>query len=239
MGSLIKKSLSVRKKELLLVPGATVMGFMVGHIVLWAVMLIMGEAEAETSFEMGTLIGIMVMAVSALMSSLRYIGEFNYALSMSQSRKRIITVNLVFSVLKSICAVGLLALLNMWERFVCENVWSVPCESNMSGIFKPEFILLMIFAMIAFENLAGAIFTRIGTKFLWIAIIVSGWLPAIMLNAMHAIKEINFSGIPVLGSICSLVTGLNHIGLIAAGAMILVLIALLPYVILRKERVKI
>lgn len=239
MGSLIKKSLSVRKKELLIVPGATVMGFLVGHIVLWAVMLIIGEAEAETSYEMGTLIGIMVMGVSTLMASLRYIGEFNYALSMSQSRKRIITVNLFFSVIKSICAVGLLAILNLWEQFVCKNVWSVPCESNMSIVFKPEFILLMIIAMTAFENLAGAIFTRVGTKYLWIVMLIIAWLPSITLNIIHRIKKVDISDIPVLGNIYSFVVEMNFNGLIVAGVVSLALIALLPYVILRKERVKI
>ena len=239
MGSLIKKSLSVRKKELFIAPGATVMGFLVGHIVLWAVMLILGEKKAGTSFEMGTVIGIVAMVASAICMGFKYSEGFNYALSMSQSRKRIITVNLVFSVMKSICAVGLLALLNLWESFVCENFFSIPCESNMSSVFKLEFILLMILALIAFENFAGAILTRVGTKYLWIAILVMGWLPSIMLNLMHSIKEISFSGIPVIGDIIGSVSGIGGTGLIVAGAVSLALIALLPYVILRKERVKI
>ena len=172
----IKKSLYVHREEFLYFPLASVGMFAFGHLILWLVM-IFDKSSDLTSFEMGTIMALMGLLFVGLFSSLGYTNSFNYALSMSQKRSRIITGLAAVAIVRAGITIFIIYLLNIIERYVCKTIFSeFPMESDLSVVFKPHIMLTIVLAFVAFETLCGALYTKFGTKNFWIV-----WIAFVLL----------------------------------------------------------
>lgn len=223
----IKKSINLRKKELLTFPAIVFAGFALGHLILWLVMTL-DKSEDLTSFESGTIIALIILLFCPVFCGFFYSNNFNYALSMSQKRKNIITAQTVISTIRAASSVLLIFLLNLIESNVCTSIFSeYPMESNFSVIFKPHIMFIMILAYVAIETLFGTLYTRLGNKYIWAA-----WLIFVLL--MQLPRKLSS-----IIDVRHLFTVLDRRLIFSIITIILLLLIALPYVILRKQRVTI
>ncbi len=236
MLNFIKKCLKLNKEELLFFPAASAVMFAFGHLILWLVMTF-DKSEDLTSFEMGTVMALMGLLFVALFGSYGYMSSFNYALTMSQKRRNIITGLMMVSAIKATLMILIIYGLNFVERYVCNTFFSeYPMESNIAVIFKPHIMLLIICVFVALETIFGSLYTKFGTKYfwmIWMGIVFLMQLPARIIDSMKANDSHFMYKVIEFFMECN-----KNILFAILFAIVFVLIAL-PYVILKKQRVTI
>ncbi|MBP3337956.1 MAG: hypothetical protein J6L69_00955 [Lachnospiraceae bacterium] len=234
MINFLKRFIPARSEELMFFPLISTILFVIGHAILWLVMIFDKSADA-TSFEMGTTLALMSLLFNALFGASSYSSSFNYALSMSQTRTRIISGLLVVSFIKGSVIITLTALFNLIESNVCKKIFSdVPMESNLSVIFKPHYMLLIVLIYVAFEAFLGAIYTKFGaTAFavLWVGTILFLQVPVKIIDKL-AEKNPNY-----MARIFEALSKMNGKLLYFSVLAVLILLTLLPYALLKKQRV--
>jgi len=230
----IKKSLYLHKGELLFFPLLSVGMFAFGHLILWLVMTF-DKSSDLTSFEMGTVMALMGLLFVGLFSSLGYTSSFNYALSMSQKRGRIITGLTAVAIVRAVSSIIVIYFLNIIERYVCKTIFSeFPMESDLSVIFKPHIMLTIALAFVAFESLFGALYTKFGTKNFWIV-----WIVFVLLMQIpgRIADQIADDKNHIVRRIFEFLTSCDETILFGILIAIMIAIISLPYVLLRKQQV--
>lgn len=236
---MIKKSLYLRAKEFLVTVITTVAGFVLGHLILIAVMAFDTPPD-QTSFEVGTIMAIFFVYFSSFFAGAHnYSLHFNYAVSMGKRRVDVVTSHLVTSLVKSIIATSLIYIFHMFESYVCRTAYSqYPLEFDFNIVFTFSHYFLFIGAFAAVETFLGAMNTRFGKKVfgvLWLISICIIFIPALIEDALESASN----GITAkIGQFfIDLFNSINLNVLLVGGVALIVLLLLLPYALLKKCRV--
>ncbi len=235
MGKFLKNTLMLRMKRLWLAWAGILGTFVLGHLCLWLEMTF--DSNPETSFELGTVVMLFGMVFLSFVGSTWYWTEFNYALSMSRKRRHIITAGLFVSLVEY--AIGVLVMWSLCEleHKLCLRMWDAPCESNIAAFLEWKSVLLLALALAVVENIFGAIYTRIGTKYAG----YSGLVLVLVVNLPNILPNIigdAFDSNKLEQAILHTVHWMQDVAVWGILVGILLLLATLPYLILRKERVK-
>lgn len=237
---MIKKSLYIRSKELMQISIFALSGFVMGHIVLIAIMNI-DDSPDLTSFEFGTVIAIIWAIFSiASIGAINYSKHLNYAVSMGKRRFDVITAHIFVALAKSLIVTSLIYIFHGIERLVCSTTYSeYPTEFNFDMIFTLPNYFAFLCIFVAIEVFFGAMQAKMGMKVFWII-----WLIIMMGNAFipSFIEKASGDGSDGITAriglfFIDLFDNISFNSILPICVIISILLIISTYAILRKHRV--
>ena len=211
----------VRKAELLQFLGITAVGYLI------VVFIVMNVAKENTCATAGTMLAVIAFAFIHLFGiTLSFMGDFNMAISLGATRKSFVSGYVLFNLLEIAVLELEIVVFGVVEKFLLENAFpqAVITWNYLSGV-------LVVFT--AVEMFFGAVILRYGMKVLWILWAV--WM-IICLVPMNIAKNEKLSG--ELAKLGLFLGGkFTPQGIVALVIALTIVIAVITWNILRKQRV--
>ena len=209
----------VRKAELLQFLGITAVGYLIGLIVVF---IVMNVAKENTCATAGTMLAVIAFAFIHLFGiTLSFMGDFNMAISLGATRKSFVSGYVLFNLLEIAVLELEIVVFGVVEKLLLENAF-------------PQAVMeidLVVFT--AVEMFFGAVILRYGMKVLWILWAV--WM-IICLVPMNIAKNEKLSG--ELAKLGLFLGGkFTPQGIVALVIALTIVIAVITWNILRKQRV--
>lgn len=222
----------VRKAELLQFLGIVAGGYLVGLIIVFIVM----NATKENSYAtVGTMLAVIVFALMHLWGiSFSFIGDFNMAVSMGVTRKSFVAGYALFNLLEIAVLEVEIILFGMFEKFMLKTAFpQASMEIDLTTFFTWKYLLGAMVVFTVLEMFFGAVILRYGMKVLWILWAV--WM-IICLVPMNIAKNEKLSG--ELAKLGLFLGGkFTPQGIVALVIALTIVIAVITWNILRKQRV--
>ena len=235
---MIKKCFSTRSIEILRVCIITCAGFLLGHLILLAVMAF-DNSQDLTSFEMGTVCAaFFCLFAKSFFDSNWFSFHFNYAVSMGKCRKHVATAFMVLAFVKGLVVASLIYVFHIYESFICRTVYKeFPVDFDFDSIFTAQTYIILIIVLAAFEICFGSIQTKFGPKalgFMWLFCMLLILIPSFIEKAAEKAGGIKGQ----IGQfLIDLFNAINENVLLAIGLFLIILMLSLPFILLRKQRV--
>lgn len=222
----------VRKAELLQFLGIVAGGYLVGLIIVFIVM----NATKENSYAtVGTMLAVIVFALMHLWGiSFSFMGDFNMAVSMGVTRKSFVAGYALFNLLEIAVLEVEIILFGMFEKFMLKTAFpQASMEIDLTNFFTWNYLSGVLVVFTAVEMFFGAVILRYGMKVLWILWAV--WM-IICLVPMNIAKNEKLSG--ELAKLGLFLGGkFTPQGIVALVIALTIVIAVITWNILRKQRV--
>ena len=215
----------VRKTELLQFLGITAVGYLIGLIVVF---IVMNVAKENTCATAGTMLAFIAFAFMHLFGiTFSFMGDFNMAISLGATRKSFVSGYVLFNLLEIAVLELEIVVFGVVEKFLLENAFpQAVMEIDLTNFFTWNYLsgVLVVFT---------AVILRYGMKVLWILWAV--WM-IICLVPMNIAKNEKLSG--ELAKLGLFLGGkFTPQGIVALVIALTIVIAVITWNILRKQRV--
>lgn len=222
----------VRKIELLQFLGIVAAGYLVG---LGIVFIMVNVTDENAYATVGTMLAVNLFAFMHLFAiSFSFMGEFNTAISMGVTRKSFAAGYALFNLLEIAVLELEIVVFGVLEKFLLKTAFpQAAVEVDMTTFFTWKYLLGAMVVFTVLEMFFGAVILRYGMKVLWILWAV--WM-IICLVPMNIAKNEKLSG--ELAKLGLFLGGkFTPQGIVALMIALTIVIAVITWNILRKQRV--
>ena len=222
----------VRKIELLQFLGIVAAGYLVG---LGIVFIMVNVTDENAYATVGTMLAVNLFAFMHLFAiSFSFMGEFNMAISMGVTRKSFAAGYALFNLLEIAVLELEIVVFGVLEKFLLKTAFpQAAVEVDMTTFFTWKYLLGAMVVFTVLEMFFGAVILRYGMKVLWILWAV--WM-IICLVPMNIAKNEKLSG--ELAKLGLFLGGkFTPQGIVALMIALTIVIAVITWNILRKQRV--
>ena len=222
----------VRKIELLQFLGIVAAGYLVG---LGIVFIMVNVTDENAYATVGTMLAVNLFAFMHLFAiSFSFMGEFNTAISMGVTRKSFAAGYALFNLLEIAVLELEIVVFGVLEKFLLKAAFpQAAVEVDMTTFFTWKYLLGAMVVFTVLEMFFGAVILRYGMKVLWILWAV--WM-IICLVPMNIAKNEKLSG--ELAKLGLFLGGkFTPQGIVALMIALTIVIAVITWNILRKQRV--
>ena len=216
----------VRKAELLQFLGITAVGYLIGLIVVF---IVMNVAKENTCATAGTMLAVIAFAFIHLFGiTLSFMGDFNMAISLGATRKSFVSGYVLFNLLEIAVLELEIVVFGVVEKFLLENAFpQAVMEIDLTNFFTWNYLSGVLVVFTAVEMFFGAVILRYGMKVFWMII---------CLVPMNIAKNEKLSG--ELAKLGLFLGGkFTPQGIVALVIALTIVIAVITWNILRKQRV--
>ena len=222
----------VRKAELLQFLGITAVGYLIGLIVVF---IVMNVAKDNTCATAGTMLAVTAFAFIHLFGiTFSFIGDFNMAISLGETRKRFVAGYALFNLLEIAVLELEIVVFGVVEKFLLENAFPQSVmEIDLTTFFSWKYLLGTMLILETVELFFGAIILKYGMKAFWVlwAVWMIGCLVPINIE-----KNEKLSG--TLARLGILLGGkITSQGIAALVIAVTIIMVMITWKILRKQRV--
>lgn len=221
-----------RKMEVLQFLVAAFGGYVFGIIVMMIIWANIVEKECVT---LGMLIGMIILVFMHFFGiTFSFVGEFNMALSMGATRKSFVGSYALFNMVELAGLELLLFVLGKIELALISVIYP-QCEIilDVTQYFQWKYLLAVIVGMTVVELFLGAVILRFGMKAFWVVWAI--WMFLTLVPAKLSENEVMAAKMHQLGEQIGLENIVQY--LFAAGVVAAVIMAVLGWNFLKKQRV--
>lgn len=221
-----------RKMEVLQFLVAAFGGYVFGIIVM---MIIRANTVEKECVTLGMLIGMIILVFMHFFGiTFSFIGEFNMALSMGATRKSFVGSYALFNMVELAGLELLLFVLGKIELALISVIYP-QCEIilDVTQYFQWKYLLAVIVGMTVVELFLGAAILRFGMKAFWVVWAI--WMFLTLVPAKLSENEVMAAKMHQLGEQIGLENIVQY--LFAAGVVAAVIMAVLGWNFLKKQRV--
>lgn len=221
-----------RKMEVLQFLVAAFGGYVFGIIVMMIIRANIVEKECVT---LGMLIGMIILVFMHFFGiTFSFIGEFNMALSMGATRKSFVGSYALFNMVELAGLELLLFVLGKIELALISVIYP-QCEIilDVTQYFQWKYLLAVIVGMTVVELFLGAVILRFGMKAFWVVWAI--WMFLTLVPVKLSENEVMAAKMHQLGEQIGLENIVQY--LFAAGVVAAVIMAVLGWNLLKKQRV--
>lgn len=221
-----------RKMEVLQFLVAAFGGYVFGIIVMMIIRANIVEKECVT---LGMLIGMIILVFMHFFGiTFSFVGEFNMALSMGATRKSFVGSYALFNMVELAGLELLLFVLGKIELALISVIYP-QCEIilDVTQYFQWKYLLAVIVGMTVVELFLGAVILRFGMKAFWVVWAI--WMFLTLVPAKLSENEVMAAKMHQLGEQIGLENIVQY--LFAAGVVAAVIMAVLGWNFLKKQRV--
>ena len=221
-----------RKMEVLQFLVAAFGGYVFGIIVM---MIIRANTVEKECVTLGMLIGMIILVFMHFFGiTFSFVGEFNMALSMGATRKSFVGSYALFNMVELAGLELLLFVLGKIELALISVIYP-QCEIilDVTQYFQWKYLLAVIVGMTVVELFLGAVILRFGMKAFWVVWAI--WMFLTLVPAKLSENEVIAAKMHQLGEQIGLENIVQY--LFAAGVVAAVIMAVLGWNFLKKQRV--
>ena len=221
-----------RKMEVLQFLVAAFGGYVFGIIVMMIIRANIVEKECVT---LGMLIGMIILVFMHFFGiTFSFVGEFNMALSMGATRKSFVGSYALFNMVELAGLELLLFVLGKIELALISVIYP-QCEIilDVTQYFQWKYLLEVIVGMTVVELFLGAVILRFGMKAFWVVWAI--WMFLTLVPVKLSENEVMAAKMHQLGEQIGLENIVQY--LFAAGVVAAVIMAVLGWNLLKKQRV--
>lgn len=221
-----------RKMEVLQFLVAAFGGYVFGIIVM---MIIRANTVEKECVTLGMLIGMIILVFMHFFGiTFSFVGEFNMALSMGATRKSFVGSYALFNMVELAGLELLLFVLGKIELALISVIYP-QCEIilDVTQYFQWKYLLAVIVGMTVVELFLGAVILRFGMKAFWAVWAI--WMFLTLVPAKLSENEVMAAKMHQLGEQIGLENIVQY--LFAAGVVAAVIMAVLGWNFLKKQRV--
>lgn len=221
-----------RKMEVLQFLVAAFGGYVFGIIVM---MIIRANTVEKECVTLGMLIGMIILVFMHFFGiTFSFVGEFNMALSMGATRKSFVGSYALFNMVELAGLELLLFVLGKIELALISVIYP-QCEIilDVTQYFQWKYLLAVIVGMTVVELFLGAVILRFGMKAFWVVWAI--WMFLTLVPAKLSENEVMAAKMHQLGEQIGLENIVQY--LFAAGVVAAVIMAVLGWNFLKKQRV--
>lgn len=221
-----------RKMEVLQFLVAAFGGYVFGIIVM---MIIRANTVEKECVTLGMLIGMIILVFMHFFGiTFSFVGEFNMALSMGATRKSFVGSYALFNMVELAGLELLLFALGKIELALISVIYP-QCEIilDVTQYFQWKYLLAVIVGMTVVELFLGAVILRFGMKAFWVVWAI--WMFLTLVPVKLSENEVMAAKMHQLGEQIGLENIVQY--LFAAGVVAAVIMAVLGWNLLKKQRV--
>lgn len=221
-----------RKMEVLQFLVAAFGGYVFGIIVM---MIIRANSVEKECVTLGMLIGMIILVFMHFFGiTFSFVGEFNMALSMGATRKSFVGSYALFNMVELAGLELLLFVLGKIELALISVIYP-QCEIilDVTQYFQWKYLLAVIVGMTVVELFLGAVILRFGMKAFWVVWAI--WMFLTLVPVKLSENEVMAAKMHQLGEQIGLENIVQY--LFAAGVVAAVIMAVLGWNFLKKQRV--
>lgn len=221
-----------RKMEVLQFLVAAFGGYVFGIIVM---MIIRANTVEKECVTLGMLIGMIILVFMHFFGiTFSFVGEFNMALSMGATRKSFVGSYALFNMVELAGLELLLFVLGKIELALISVIYP-QCEIilDVTQYFQWKYLLAVIVGMTVVELFLGAVILRFGMKAFWVVWAI--WMFLTLVPVKLSENEVMAAKMHHLGEQIGLENIVQY--LFAAGVVAAVIMAVLGWNLLKKQRV--
>ncbi|UMY99993.1 hypothetical protein H8S51_017085 [Roseburia rectibacter] len=221
-----------RKMEVLQFLVAAFGGYVFGIIVM---MIIRANTVEKECVTLGMLIGMIILVFMHFFGiTFSFVGEFNMALSMGATRKSFVGSYALFNMVELAGLELLLFVLGKIELALISVIYP-QCEIilDVTQYFQWKYLLAVIVGMTVVELFLGAVILRFGMKAFWVVWAI--WMFLTLVPVKLSENEVMAAKMHQLGEQIGLENIVQY--LFAAGVVAAVIMAVLGWNLLKKQRV--
>lgn len=221
-----------RKMEVLQFLVAAFGGYVFGIIVM---MIIRANTVEKECVTLGVLIGMIILVFMHFFGiTFSFVGEFNMALSMGATRKSFVGSYALFNMVELAGLELLLFVLGKIELALISVIYP-QCEIilDVTQYFQWKYLLAVIVGMTVVELFLGAVILRFGMKAFWVVWAI--WMFLTLVPVKLSENEVMAAKMHQLGEQIGLENIVQY--LFAAGVVAAVIMAVLGWNFLKKQRV--
>lgn len=221
-----------RKMEVLQFLVAAFGGYVFGIIVMMIIRANIVEKECVT---LGMLIGMIILVFMHFFGiTFSFVGEFNMALSMGATRKSFVGSYALFNMVELAGLELLLFVLGKIELALISVIYP-QCEIilDVTQYFQWKYLFAVIVGMTVVELFLGAVILRFGMKAFWVVWAI--WMFLTLVPVKLSENEVMAAKMHQLGEQIGLENIVQY--LFAAGVVAAVIMAVLGWNLLKKQRV--
>ena len=221
-----------RKMEVLQFLVAAFGGYVFGIIVM---MIIRANTVEKECVTLGMLIGMIILVFMHFFGiTFSFVGEFNMALSMGAPRKSFVGSYALFNMVELAGLELLLFVLGKIELALISVIYP-QCEIilDVTQYFQWKYLLAVIVGMTVVELFLGAVILRFGMKAFWVVWAI--WMFLTLVPVKLSENEVMAAKMHQLGEQIGLENIVQY--LFAAGVVAAVIMAVLGWNLLKKQRV--
>ncbi len=207
-------------------------GYVFGIIVM---MIIRANTVEKECVTLGMLIGMIILVFMHFFGiTFSFVGEFNMALSMGATRKSFVGSYALFNMVELAGLELLLFVLGKIELALISVIYP-QCEIilDVTQYFQWKYLLAVIVGMTVVELFLGAVILRFGMKAFWVVWAI--WMFLTLVPAKLSENEVMAAKMHQLGEQIGLENIVQY--LFAAGVVAAVIMAVLGWNFLKKQRV--
>lgn len=207
-------------------------GYVFGIIVMMIIRANIVEKECVT---LGMLIGMIILVFMHFFGiTFSFVGEFNMALSMGATRKSFVGSYALFNMVELAGLELLLFVLGKIELALISVIYP-QCEIilDVTQYFQWKYLLAVIVGMTVVELFLGAVILRFGMKAFWVVWAI--WMFLTLVPVKLSENEVMAAKMHQLGEQIGLENIVQY--LFAAGVVAAVIMAVLGWNFLKKQRV--
>lgn len=207
-------------------------GYVFGIIVMMIIRANIVEKECVT---LGMLIGMIILVFMHFFGiTFSFVGEFNMALSMGATRKSFVGSYALFNMVELAGLELLLFVLGKIELALISVIYP-QCEIilDVTQYFQWKYLLAVIVGMTVVELFLGAVILRFGMKAFWVVWAI--WMFLTLVPVKLSENEMMAAKMHQLGEQIGLENIVQY--LFAAGVVAAVIMAVLGWNLLKKQRV--
>ena len=207
-------------------------GYVFGIIVM---MIIRANTVEKECVTLGMLIGMIILVFMHFFGiTFSFIGEFNMALSMGATRKSFVGSYALFNMVELAGLELLLFVLGKIELALISVIYP-QCEIilDVTQYFQWKYLLAVIVGMTVVELFLGAVILRFGMKAFWVVWAI--WMFLTLVPVKLSENEVMAAKMQQLGEQIGLENIVQY--LFAAGVVAAVIMAVLGWNLLKKQRV--
>lgn len=207
-------------------------GYVFGIIVM---MIIRANTVEKECVTLGMLIGMIILVFMHFFGiTFSFIGEFNMALSMGATRKSFVGSYALFNMVELAGLELLLFVLGKIELALISVIYP-QCEIilDVTQYFQWKYLLAVIVGMTVVELFLGAVILRFGMKAFWVVWAI--WMFLTLVPVKLSENEVMAAKMHQLGEQIGLENIVQY--LFAAGVVAAVIMAVLGWNLLKKQRV--
>ena len=207
-------------------------GYVFGIIVM---MIIRANTVEKECVTLGMLIGMIILVFMHFFGiTFSFVGEFNMALSMGATRKSFVGSYALFNMVELAGLELLLFVLGKIELALISVIYP-QCEIilDVTQYFQWKYLLAVIVGMTVVELFLGAVILRFGMKAFWVVWAI--WMFLTLVSVKLSENEVMAAKMHQLGEQIGLENIVQY--LFAAGVVAAVIMAVLGWNLLKKQRV--
>jgi hypothetical protein len=207
-------------------------GYVFGIIVM---MIIRANTVEKECVTLGMLIGMIILVFMHFFGiTFSFVGEFNMALSMGATRKSFVGSYALFNMVELAGLELLLFVLGKIELALISVIYP-QCEIilDVTQYFQWKYLLAVIVGMTVVELFLGAVILRFGMKAFWVVWAI--WMFLTLVPVKLSENEVMAAKMHQLGEQIGLENIVQY--LFAAGVVAAVIMAVLGWNLLKKQRV--